>query len=457
MARLNNHVSWWRKEMVRTNNDELTLGAFVITFAIVILGILWYKKTTWSPSNGALSLPPGPKSLPIVWYLPFLSPDLHRQFTDMAQTYGPIFKIYLGSKLYIVISNPELAKVVFRDQDENFSNRNAVIATSIVSYGALSEGMKLEKPSRMLLAKIGKYQQYREFLLTEANVLTSMAWGNSSLEEAKDGHIVAELHMAVSKIFELMGKPNASDFIPSLAWLDLQGVVRDMKREFQRMDQIFTLFINDRIKSNSKRSKDAVRHGRKKDLLQILLELNDQKEATSLSITQIKALLMIRTDTTTTLIEWAMTEILKNHSIMKKIQEELENVVGVNNMVEESHLPQLKYLDATIRETFRLHPVVPLGLPRSPNKTCTVGGYTIPKGNNMKFLPFGSGRRLCPGYPLAEKMQMYILASLLHSFNWTLPNGEEHNLFEKFGITLRKTNPLIVIPSQRLSDVSLYM
>ncbi|GKA39864.1 cytochrome P450 [Tanacetum coccineum] len=278
-----------------------------------------------------------------------------------------------------------------------------------------------------------------------------MAWGNSSLEEAKDGHIVAKLHMAVSKIFELMGKPNASDFIPSLAWLDLQGVVRDMKREFQRMDQIFTLFINERIKSNSKRLKDVVRHHRKKDLLQILLELTDQKEAISLSITQIKALLMdtmvAGTDTTTTLIEWVMTEILKNHSIMKRIQEELENIVGVKNMVEESHLPQLKYLDATIKETFRLHPVVPLGLPRSPNQTCTVDGYTIPKGctvfinvwaiqrdprywdnplefkperfltnkgtnkwdfigNNMKFLLFGSGRRLCPGYPLAEKMQM---------------------------------------------------
>nr|GEW99970.1 cytochrome P450 [Tanacetum cinerariifolium] len=165
------------------------------------------------------------------------------------------------------------------------------------------------------------------------------------------------------------------------------------------------------------------------------------------------------TDTTTTLIEWAMTEILKNHSIMKRIQEELD----------------------------------PFGTPEVTKQTCMVGGYTIPKGctvfinvwaiqrnpgywdnplelklerfltnegtnkrdfsgNNMKFLPFGSGRRLCPGYPLAEKMQMYILSSLLQSFNWTLPNGEEHNLFEKLGITLRKTNPLIVIPSQRLSD-----
>ncbi|GJV40596.1 cytochrome P450, partial [Tanacetum coccineum] len=131
---------------------------------------------------------------------------------------------------------------------------------------------------------------------------------------------------------------------------------------------------------------------------------------------------------------------------MNKIQEELANIVGVNSMVEESHLAKLQYLNATIKEIFRLHPVGALGLLRSPSKTCMIGGYTIPKGctvyvnvkaiqrdprywdnplefnpnrfltqegtkkwdfqgNDMKFLPFGSGRRLCRGYPLADKMQ----------------------------------------------------
>ncbi|GKC08754.1 cytochrome P450 76C1-like protein, partial [Tanacetum coccineum] len=74
------------------------------------------------------------------------------------------------------------------------------------------------------------------------------------------------------------------------------------------------------------------------------------------------------------------------------------------------------------------------------------------KGNNSKFFPFGSGRRLCPGIPLAEKMQMFILASLLHLFDWSLPKGEEHDFSERFGITLRKIKPLIAIPSQRFSD-----
>ncbi|GJX01238.1 cytochrome P450 76C1-like protein [Tanacetum coccineum] len=202
------------------------------------------------------------------------------------------------------------------------------------------------------------------------------------------------------------------------------------------------------------------------------------------------------TETTATLIEWAMTEIMRDHRVMKKVQEELSSVVGVNNHVQESHLPKLQYLDATIKETFRLHSVFPFIFPRVPSQDCIVGGYTILKGcfvflnfwsihrdprywdnplefnperfltwkginqwdykgNNSKFFPFGSGRRLCPCIPLAEKMQMFILASLLHLFDWSLPKGEEHDFSERFGITLKKIKPLIAIPSQRFSDVPL--
>ncbi|GFZ01915.1 cytochrome P450, family 706, subfamily A, polypeptide 4 [Actinidia rufa] len=158
--------------------------------------------------------------------------------------------------------------------------------------------------------------------------------------------------------------------------------------------------------------------------------------------------------------------------VMKKVQEELSDVIGTNNIVEESHLPKLHYLDALIKETFRLHPALPLLVPKHPDRPCVVGGYTIPKntrvflnvwamhrdpevwdsplelkperflleaskcdynGNNFQYLPFGSGRRICAGLPLAEKMVMYFLASLLHSFNWRLPEGEELDLSETFG------------------------
>lgn len=197
------------------------------------------------------------------------------------------------------------------------------------------------------------------------------------------------------------------------------------------------------------------------------------------------------TDTTATSAEWVMTEVLHNREVMQKVQKELEDVVGLNNIVEEYHLPKLKYLDAVVKEAARLHPALPLLLPRRPSEPCKVAGYTIPKdskifinvwaiqrdpqlwenalefkperflnepgkwdfsGNNFQYLPFGSGRRICAGLPLAEKMLLYILASLLHSFDWQPTETKEADFSEKFGVVMRKSKPLLAIPTNRSSS-----
>ncbi|KAI3706343.1 hypothetical protein L6452_24003 [Arctium lappa] len=103
----------------------------VVTISLLILWS-WYSSKLLSKSSP--SLPPGPYHLPILGYLPFLGRNLHTQFTDMAQTYGPIFKIRVGTKLYIVINTPELAKTVVRDQDVTFANRSLTVVATISSY-----------------------------------------------------------------------------------------------------------------------------------------------------------------------------------------------------------------------------------------------------------------------------------------------------------------------------------
>ncbi|KAI3453580.1 hypothetical protein Pfo_010243 [Paulownia fortunei] len=202
------------------------------------------------------------------------------------------------------------------------------------------------------------------------------------------------------------------------------------------------------------------------------------------------------TETTATTLEWAVAELMNNPEVMAKAQKELSDVVGLNNIIEEFHMPKLKYLEAVLKETLRLHPAVPLLVPRSPAQSSTVGGYTILKntrvlinawsiqrdpsiwdnptkfkperflddngkwdfrGKNFHYLPFGSGRRICAGLPLAERMLIYFLASLLHSFDWRLPEGETLNMSETFEILLRKTTPLVVIPNPRLPDSNLYV
>ncbi|XP_039166576.1 flavonoid 3'-monooxygenase CYP75B137-like [Eucalyptus grandis] len=196
------------------------------------------------------------------------------------------------------------------------------------------------------------------------------------------------------------------------------------------------------------------------------------------------------------MVEWAMTELMQNRDVMNKVVHELMEVVGEDEMVEEHHLPKLKYLNAVIKEALRLHPAGPLLLPRTPHASCVVGGYMIPKGsnvflnvgyiqrdpkiwdrplefrperfledpneydlsgNNFTYMPFGSGRRVCAGLALAERMLPYILASLLHSFEWELPQGVELDLLEKFGLVVKKMKPLVAIPKPRLSSPELYM
>ena len=190
------------------------------------------------------------------------------------------------------------------------------------------------------------------------------------------------------------------------------------------------------------------------------------------------------TETASNTVEFAMLELAKKPEVAKKAHQELEAVVGAENQVEESHIHQLPYLQAIMKETLRLHPAVPLLIPHRPSKTCTLGGYTIPEGmavfinawgihrdpslwedpwdfkperfldkkydfsgNSFNYMPFGAGRRICAGVAMAERMIMLPLASLLHYFDWKLPHGEEKlDLSEKFGITLKKATPLLLIP-----------
>jgi cytochrome P450 len=201
-------------------------------------------------------------------------------------------------------------------------------------------------------------------------------------------------------------------------------------------------------------------------------------------------------DTTTTMVEWVMSELLQHPAAMGKVNEELAEIVGVDSLVEDTHLPKLHYLDAVIKEALRLHPAIPLLVPRCPGQSSTIGGYWVPKGttvflnvwgihrdpknwqnplefqperflsdgqsgldysgNNFNYLPFGSGRRICAGIPLAERSLLYVLGSFLHSYEWKLPQGTQVDLADKFGIVAKKANPMVAIPTPRLSKSELY-
>lgn len=181
-----------------------------------------------------------------------------------------------------------------------------------------------------------------------------------------------------------------------------------------------------------------------------------------------------------------MAELLQNPEALSKAQLELNEVIGKGNPVEESDIARLPYLQAIIKEKFRMHPAAPLLFPRKAESDVEIEGLTVPKGaqvlvnawaigrdpsiwddsnslkperflgseidvreRNFELLPFGAGRRICPGLPLAMRMLHLMLGSIINSFVWKLEDGvtlQNMNMDDKFGLALEMAKPFRAIP-----------
>lgn len=231
----------------------------------------------------------------------------------------------------------------------------------------------------------------------------------------------------------------------------------------------------------------------KNDVLDILFALNDEGNISEIldreSVKHLFVVIFVAgTDTTSSTLEWAMTELLRNPQVLRRLKMELQDVVGKGRLVDEYDIAQLPYLQAVVKETFRLHPPVPLLLPRKAREDVEICRYIIPKGahimvnawaigrdgsiwedpdsfiperflesgidfrgRNFELIPFGGGRRICPGLPLASRMLHLILGSLVNNFDWKIEQGFEKEILDtedKFGITLEKATPFRAIPLQ---------
>jgi cytochrome P450 len=506
-------------------NDENTLVLrHPITLAAILLAGIWWLVVRRFRTR-ALALPPGPRPLPLLGNLLSLDPELHTYFASLARTHGPILTLWLGKKVGIVVSSPATAKEILKDHDITFANRDVPVVGKEATYGGHDIVWTPHGPEWRMLRKVcvrdmlssttldSVYELRRreiratvrflyervgspvnigeQMFLAVLNVITSMLWGGT-MEGDEREKVGAEFREAVTKMTELLGSPNLSDFYPSLTRFDLQGIGKKTKEIALKFDKIFEKMIDLRLKSDEKNEST--------DFLQVLMKLKNEGDDTKTPLTMdhVKALLMDMvvggTDTTSNSVEFAMAELLKKPEIMSKAQQELDEVVGKNNIVEESHTQNLPYLRLIMKEVLRLHPALPLLVPHCPSQSSTISGYTVPegsrvfvnvwaihrdpsvwespnefrperfldgkwdyKGNDFSYFPFGSGKRICAGTGMAERMFLFSLASLIHSFNWKVPEGVKLDTDEKFGIVLKKKVPLVLIPSPRLPVAELYV
>lgn len=191
------------------------------------------------------------------------------------------------------------------------------------------------------------------------------------------------------------------------------------------------------------------------------------------------------TDTTYTVLEWAMTELLRHPRVMKRAKEEIREVVGSKKHVNEEDVSKMAYLKAILKETLRVHPPIPLLVPRESIQDINLNGYEIKsgtvviinawaiagegsiwerpkefeperflkssidfKGVDFEFIPFGAGRRGCPGTGFAMAINEVVLANVVHQFDWVLPDGlEDLDMSETQGLTMHRKFPLTAIAS----------
>ncbi|CAF2144131.1 unnamed protein product [Brassica rapa subsp. narinosa] len=392
---------------------------YYVLVAIVISSALWYFWLYAKSKPQSPPLPPGPWGLPIVGNLPFLKPELHTYFQGLAEKHGLIFKLWFGSKLAIVVTSSEVAREILRTNDVIFANHDVPAVALASSYGGIDipwspygprlrmlrklcinrilSNARMEKSVDLRREETRRTVRYladldragspvnlgEQIFLMILNVVTQMLWGATVQNEDRE-LVGAEFSGIVQEMNDLLLVPNLSDFFPVLSRFDLQGLAKTIRISGlrERMDRLFDRVINQRL-GMGKGSE-----GKGEDFLEVLLKIKDENdEKTNLNMNDVKALLMDMvlggTDTSVHVIEFAMAEILNYPEIMKRAQQELDEVVGKDKIVEESHIPKLPYILAIMKETLRLHSVAPLLNPHRPSQTTVVSGFTIPKDSKI--------------------------------------------------------------------------
>ncbi|KAL9348750.1 hypothetical protein Peur_060116 [Populus x canadensis] len=327
------------------------------------------------------------------------------------------------------------------------------------------------------------------------NVVVRMVAGKryfGSAAASDDGE-ARRCQKAINQFFRLIGIFVVSDALPFLGWLDLQGHEREMKSTAKELDAILEGWLDEH---RQKRVSAGIKDEGEQDFIDVMLSLKEEGQLSNFQYdanTSIKstclALILGGSDTTAGTLTWAISLLLNNRHMLKKAQEELDLHVGKERQVEDSDVKNLVYLQAIIKETLRLYPAGPLLGPREAMEDCKVAGYHVPagtrlivnvwkiqrdprvwtnpsaflperfltshgdvdvRGQQFELIPFGSGRRSCPGVSFALQVLHLTLARLLHSFELATPMDQPVDLTESSGLTIPKATPLEVILTPRL-------
>ncbi|OWM62769.1 hypothetical protein CDL15_Pgr020063 [Punica granatum] len=330
------------------------------------------------------------------------------------------------------------------------------------------------------------------------NVITRMIVGKRYFGSQDSGISVegeaSHVRRVIKEFLLFSGFPAISDLIPYTGWTDWVGTVRSMKRIAREMDAIVGSWVEEheqrRVISGDRRRKEDL------DFIDVMLSVIEDNSMLGFSReTIIKAtavnMIVAGSDSTSLNITWILSLLLNHKHVLDKAQEELDLQVGRDRWVRDSDIANLPYLQAIVKETLRLYPTGPLSFPHEGDEDCTVSGYLIPEGTRIfvnvwklhrdprvwtdpetflperflsaghaasidaygqhfEFIPFGSGRRVCPGAAFALQVTHLALARLLQGFDMTTPGNVPVDMTEGQAVTLLKEKPVEVFLAPRL-------
>ncbi|KAH6791444.1 cytochrome P450 [Perilla frutescens var. frutescens] len=488
-----------------------------------------------NPTNKQRRLPRAGGALPIIGHLHLLGGKqlLHKTLAAMAEKYGPVFTVKLGSQENMVVSSWETAKECFTTLDKAFADRPNATVTRILGYNGAMFGFAPYGPYWRQMRKIATLEllSHRRIDMMShiraselQNSLKQLyhMWANGETVDMKrwfdDLTMNTFVRMIGGKRFNDGGDQGRSrhkdlirdfmyffgvfvlsDAIPSLGWLDLQGHERSMKRVAKELDDLVGEWLEEhkekRETTRYKSSVDDDDDEHEEDFMDAMLTVMEGEDFPQFEEdTIIKAtclmLMSAGSDAIMVTLTWALSLLLNNPSALKKAQEEVDAHISKDRHVNDFDIKNLVYLRAVVKETMRLYPAGPIIGFHSALEDCTLStGHHVPsgtrllvniwkiqrdeklwpeplefrperfmtshkdidmRGHNFELIPFGSGRRSCPGTSLALQMVHLTLARLLHCFEFAKASDAEIDMTESSRLTNLKATPLEVYITPRL-------
>ncbi|KAL7115605.1 hypothetical protein ACP275_04G192700 [Erythranthe tilingii] len=504
---------------------QLTLSAALFLLSAAFLHTI----LTAAKGRRRPSYPPGPLALPIIGHLHLLGPRLHQTFHDLSLRHGPLVQLRLGSVACVVASTPELAKECLKTHELVFSSRKHSTAIDIVTYDSSfafspygpywkyikklctyellgARNLLHFRPIRTLEVNsfvgvlMGKAESGENFNVTEelvkltSNVISHMMLGIRCSGTEGDAEAARTVIREVTQIF---GEFDVADIIWFCKNFDFQGIRKRSEDIQRRYDALLEKIITDREELRRSHGGAA---GEARDFLDMFLDIMEGgKSEVTFTREHLKALILdfftAGTDTTAITAEWAISELINNPKVLHKAQQEIDRVIGSDRLVQESDAADLPYLMAIIKETFRLHPPIPM-LARKSISDCVIDGYDVPsnsllfvnlwsmgrnpkiwenpleflperflekensaidiKGQHFELLPFGTGRRGCPGMLLGIQEVIIIIGTMIQCFDWILPDRSGRvDMTERPGLTAPRAHDLFCRVAPRIDPVAI--